>query len=103
MRNLNREAATVWRRGMVVAHWVWIPVAVLAVGVLIASIPSSLQLLESDLPPGLSQDQLGTPALASIAFGRLVSFGTAVLSISLAGILYWQRADDMNHLELADG
>jgi len=68
---------------MSVARWAWIPVAVLAIGILIAPIPSHLQLLESDLPPGLSQDQLGTPALAGLVFGRLVSFGTVATGTNL--------------------
>ena len=81
-------------RWMDAARWIWIPTAILAVGILIASIPGYLQPLGWDLPPGSSDEQLGSLALASLVFGRLASIGSSVLSISLAAILYWRRRND---------
>ena len=79
---------------MVVARSLWIPTAILAVGILFASIPGYFLPLSEDLPTGLIEGDIGSLATVGLALGRLASIGSSMLSVSLAVLVYWKRRTD---------
>ena len=88
----SRRSSDGW--SMLVARWLWIPIVILALGILLASIPGYLQPLAEDLPAGIAEGDIGSLLTAGLAMGRLASIGSAMLSISLAMLLYWKRRTD---------
>lgn len=81
-------------RWMTLALRAWLPIALLAVGILIASVPGYVLPLGADLPAGFTTEDVGSLTLFGLAVGRLTSIGTAVLSIALASLLYLRRRED---------
>ena len=87
--------ATVLRgRWLLLARAAWVVIAVLVLGLFVASIPAYVLTLGKAAWFGAPVEAPAGVVFALDLLGALASITAALVSLSLAGVLFWRRSDD---------
>jgi hypothetical protein len=93
--NSASPSATVLRgRWLVLARTVWVVIAALALGLFVASIPAYVLTLGKTAWFGAPVDAPDKVVFALDLIGALASITAALVSLSLAFVLFWRKSDD---------
>jgi hypothetical protein len=90
----SHSATTLRGRWLVIARVAWVVIAVLAVGLFLASIPGYVLTLGETAWFGAPVEAPAGVVFVLDLFGALASITAALVCLSLAGVLFWRWSED---------